>query len=292
MYVDVRFPAVPVAARELRILGPIQVEGARVPGGRPRALLALLLVARGELVPLDRVVDELWEGDGPRHARKAAHVVACRLRRVLGGDALRCECGGYRLRLPRGAVDADRFEALAQRAAGALARGDAAHAAALARQALALWRGPALADVAAERFAQPEIARLEELRFACLTTRIDADLACGRHAAVVGELEALVRAHPLREGLRAQQMLALYGAGRPADALAAYQDAYAALTSGLGVPPSPRLRAIETAILRHDLGAETHDAAAGEAAVKPAAARLAPCAPPALPLRFRPPVLR
>jgi DNA-binding SARP family transcriptional activator len=290
MYVDARFPAVPIAARELRILGPIEVDGGRVPGGRPRALLALLLVARGELVAFERVVDELWEGEGPRHARKAAHVVACRLRAALGGDALRCECGGYRLRLPRGALDADRFEALAQRAAAALAAGEAPGAAALARQALALWRGPALADVAGERFAQPEIARLEELRFACLSTRIDADLACGRHAAVVGELEALVLAHPLREGLRAQQMLALYGAGRAADALAAYHDAYAALTRGLGVPPSPRLRALEAAILRHDLDAAR--VPAGEAGVKPAAARLAPCAPPASPFRFRPPVLR
>jgi DNA-binding SARP family transcriptional activator len=245
----------PVAASELRILGPIEVAAARVPRGRPLALLALLLIGRGELVPLDRVVDELWEGKGPRHARKAAHVVASRLRSALGDGALRFECGGYRLRPAPGALDAERFEAQLAAGTAALARGDAEPAAAVLRRALGLWRGPALADVAGERFAQPEIARLEELRFACLSARIDADLACGRHAALVAELQALVHARPLCEGLRAQLMLALYRAGRPADALAAYREAYAALTGGLGVAPSPRLRALEAAILRHDVDA-------------------------------------
>jgi DNA-binding SARP family transcriptional activator len=277
----------------LRILGPIEIEGAeRVPRGRPLALLALLLVGRGDLVPLDRVVDELWAAAEPRHARKAAHVVASRLRRALGGGALRFESGGYRLGVAPEALDAGRFEALQRDGTAALARGEPGEAAAILRRALALWRGPALADVAGERFAQPEIARLEELRFACLSARIDADLGCGRHAALVGELEALVHAHPLREGLRAQQMLALYGAGRPADALAAYRDAYAALAGGLGVAPSPRLRALEAAILRHEVGG-------AEAEVKPHARKLAPCDGrgsertwPPIPVGFRPPVLR
>jgi DNA-binding SARP family transcriptional activator len=251
MYLGAPSPAVPAAP--LRILGPIEIDGARLRRGRPLALLALLVVARGDLIPLERVVDELWEGDGPRHARKAAHVVASRLRGALPAGALGFECGGYRLRLPTATLDAERFETLAQQGAAALAAGQACDAAGTLRRALALWRGPALADVANERFAQPEIARLEELRFACLSARIDADLACGRHAALIGELDALVRAHPLREGLRAQQMLALYRAGRPAEALSAYRDAYAALTAGVGVPPSPRLRALEAAILRHEV---------------------------------------
>jgi DNA-binding SARP family transcriptional activator len=237
----------------LRILGPIEIAGARVPRGRPLALLALLVIGRGHVIPLERVVDELWEGDGPQHARKAVHVVASRLRGALPGGALRFEGGGYRLLLPDGTLDADRFETLARQGTAQLAAGQAQPAAATLRRALALWHGPALADVAEERFAQPEIARLEELRFACRSARIDADLACGRHTAVLGELEALVRAHPLREGLRAQQMLALYRAGRQAEALGAYRDAYAALTARLGVAPSPRLRALEAAILRHDV---------------------------------------
>ena len=119
-------------------------------------------------------------------------------------------------------------------------RGEPQEAAATLRQALALWRGPALADVSQERFAQPEIARLEDLRLACLGDRVDADLACGRHAEIAGELEGLVRQHPLRERLRGQQMLALYRAGRQADALDAYRAAYAALVDGLGIEPSPR----------------------------------------------------
>jgi DNA-binding SARP family transcriptional activator len=251
MYLGSPSPTVPAAP--LRILGPIEIQGAQVCRGRPLALLALLVVARGDLITLERVVDELWEGDGPRHARKAAHVVASRLRSALPAGAVRFQCGGYRLCVPAGTLDADRFETLAQQGVAALARGEGLDAAAVLRRALALWRGPALADVAAERFAQPEIARLEELRFACLSARIDADLACGRHAALIGELEALVRSHPLREGLRGQQMLALYRAGRPAEALGAYRDAYVALTAGVGVPPSPRLRALEAAILRHEV---------------------------------------
>ena len=243
----------PVATRELRILGPIEVAGAHVPRGRPLALLALLVGARGALVPLDRIVDELWEAGAPRHARKAVQVVASRLRSALDDGMLRSECGGYRLRVPPGALDADRFEALLGRGAAALAGGRAPEAASILGRALALWRGPALADVAGERFAQPEIARLEELRLACLGARIDADLACGRHAALLGELDALVRAHPLHEGLRAQQMLALYRAGRQAEALAAYRSAYAMLAGELGVAPSPPLRGLEAAILRHEV---------------------------------------
>ena len=134
-----------------------------------------------------------------------------------------------------------------------MTRAEPWEAAATLRQALELWRGPALADVSHERFAAPEIARLEDLRLACLSDRVDADLACGRHAEVAGELEALVHQHPLRERLRGQQMLALYRSGRQADALDAYRGAYSALVDGLGIEPSPELRALEAAILRQDV---------------------------------------
>ncbi len=243
---------------QFRILGPIEVDleagrTAHVPRGRAISLLALLLVHRGEAVHLDRVVDELWEGAGPQNARNAVQVVASRLRAALGEDLVRSEGGGYAVRLPPGALDADRFEERLRLGREELARGDAWEAAATLREALALWRGPALADVAEEQFAQPEIARLDDLRLTCLSERVEADLACGRHAEVAGELEALVRAHPLRERLRGQLMLALYRGGRQADALAAYRDARRALVDGLGIEPSPDLRALEAAILRHEV---------------------------------------
>jgi DNA-binding SARP family transcriptional activator len=243
---------------QFRILGPIEVDsaegpGGRVPRGRTLSLLALLLVHRGAMVHVDRIVDELWEGAGPRHPKKAVHVVASRLRSALGEAVVLSAGGGYALRLDRGGLDAERFESLFARGREELTRGEPWEAAATLRHALALWRGPALADVSQERFAQPEIARLDDLRLACLGDRVDADLACGRHAEVAGELEALVRQHPLHERLRGQQMLALYRSGRQADALDAYRSAYSALVDGLGIEPSPELRALEAAILRQDV---------------------------------------
>jgi DNA-binding SARP family transcriptional activator len=242
---------------EVRILGPIEVElgdggSARVPRGRALSLLALLVVNRGAIVSLDRIVDELWQGEGPQNARNAVQVVASRLRAAVGDDALLSEARGYGVSVP---LDADRFEDAHRRGGEELARGEPEEAAATLADALALWRGPALVDVADEGFAQPEIARLEDLRLACLADRIDADLACGRHDEVAGELEALVRAYPLRERLRGQQMLALYRCGRQAEALEAYRAAYQALVDGLGIEPSPELRTLEAAILRHDVPA-------------------------------------
>ncbi len=245
---------------QFRILGPIEVAAAtgataRVPRGRTLSLLALLLLERGAVVHVDRALDELWEGERPRHGRKAVHVVASRLRSALGEGILRSEGVGYALRMAPGDLDADRFEALVRDGRAQLAAGEPWEAAAVLGGALELWRGPALADVADARFAQPEIARLEDLRLACVSDRIDAELACGRHAEVVGELEGLVREHPLRERLRGQQMLALYRAGRQAEALEAYRRAYEALVDGLGIEPSPDLRALEAAILRHEVPA-------------------------------------
>ena len=241
---------------QFRILGPIEVDladgrRARVPRGRPLSLLGLLLVRRGAATAVDRIVDELWEGDGPRHARNAVQLLASRLRGALGEGLVVYEGGGYALRV--GALDAEQFEERFALGREELASGEPWDAADTLRGAIELWRGPALADVADERFAQPEIARLDDLRLNCLSERIDADLACGRHAEVAGELDALVREHPLRERLRGQQMLALYRAGRQADALAAYRDARHALVDGLGIEPSPRLRELEAAILRQDV---------------------------------------
>ena len=245
---------------QFRILGPIEVDLAgntsgRVPRGRTLSFLALLLVHRGEIVHVDRVVDELWEGAGPKDARHAVHVVASRLRGALGDGVVISKGGGYAVRLAPGDLDAERFEGLFRRGRAELAQGEAWEAAATLRQALTIWRGPALADVSEERFAQPEIARLEDLRLACLGDRVDADLARGLHADLAGELEGLVREHPLHERLRAQQMLALYRAGRQADALAAYRSAYQELVDGLGIEPSPELRALEAAILRQEVPA-------------------------------------
>jgi DNA-binding SARP family transcriptional activator/class 3 adenylate cyclase len=244
---------------EFRILGPVEVESVSgrpvsVPRGRPLALLALLLLHRGAVVPLDRVVDELWPGDAPAHPQNAVQVVASRLRKALGDGVLVSKGGGYGLQLGDGALDAERFEELLRRGRDELAGGDPATAAETLREALAIWHGPALADVRGELFAQPEIARLEDLRLACISDRIDADVALGRHEDVVGELEALVAEHPLRERLRGQLMVAFYRSGRQADALAVYRDARRVLVDELGIEPSPELRELEQSILRQDPG--------------------------------------
>jgi DNA-binding SARP family transcriptional activator len=237
-----------------QILGPIQVGAERrVSRGRSLSLLALLLVHRGAIVHVDRALDALWEHERPRHGRKAIHVVASRLRSALGEGVLRSHGCGYALQLAPGELDADRFEGLVRRGRAELAAGEPRRAAETLGEALALWRGPALADVAGAGFAQPEIARLHDLRLATMSDRIDADLACGRHADAIPELEALVREHPLRERLRGQQMLALYRAGRRDEALEAYRDAYEALVDGLGIEPSPDLRSLESAIARDDV---------------------------------------
>ena len=243
-----------VVEPRFRILGPIQVgDGRRVSRGRPLSLLALLLVHRGAIVHVDRALDALWERDRPTHGRKAVHVVASRLRSALGEGVLRSHGCGYALEMAPGELDADRFEGLVRRGRAELDAGEPREAAATLGQALALWRGPALADVAGAGFAQPQIARLEDLRLACVSDRVDAELACGRHAEALAELDALVREHPLRERLRGQQMLALYRAGRQAEALAAYRDAHETLLDGLGIEPSPALRALESAIARDEV---------------------------------------
>ncbi len=221
-------------------------------GARQRAVLAILLVHRGEVVPVDRIVDELWGERAPETATKTVQVYVSRLRKALGEGALVTRGGGYALELGADELDVDRFERLAAEGRAAQERGDPGAAAESLRAALALWRGPPLADFTYESFAQNEIARLEEERLAALEDRVDADLALGRHAALVGELEGLAGQYPARERLRAQLMLALYRSGRQADALASYRDARRSLEEELGLEPGPELQRLERAILAQD----------------------------------------
>jgi DNA-binding SARP family transcriptional activator len=238
---------------DFRILGPLEVvDGGRVlplGGSRQRTLLALLLTRANEVVSTDRLIDELWGEQPPRTALNALHYHVSQLRKVLGGtDAIVTQDPGYLIRVGPNELDLLRFERLVDEAR----RAPPDLAARLLRDALGLWRGPALADLAGERFAQAEALRLEELRLGALEQRFEADLALGRHAELVGELEALVREHPLRERLRAQLMRALYSSGRQAEALTVYRDTRNLLVDELGIEPSPALQELEKAILRHD----------------------------------------
>ena len=245
------------------MLGPLEVRGEHGPVslGTPqqRALLAVLLLNANEVVSRDRLIDELWGESPPETAAKLVQVYVSRLRKALepdrasgGSDVLVTQTPGYLLTVGPDELDISRFELLAEAGQEALSRGAAGEAADLLREALALWRGPALADFVFESFAEAEVGRLEELQLAALEGRIHADLALGREAAVLGELEALVAEHPLRERLRAQLMRALYQAGRQAEALGAYREARRALTEELGIDPGRELRALHEAILRQD----------------------------------------
>ncbi len=237
---------------DFRVLGPLEVrDGERVVplgGAKQRAVLAVLLTRKGEVVSRDRLIDELWAGRPPRSAVSILQTYVSRLRKALGPEVLTTRAVGYAVDLRGHELDLVRFEALLDEERAA----PPADAARLLREALALWRGPALADFAYEPFAQAEIARLEELRLVALDRRITADLALDRQAEVIGELEGLVQRHPLRERLRALLMLALYRAGRQAEALSAYQDARRALVDELGIEPGSDLQELERAILRHD----------------------------------------
>jgi DNA-binding SARP family transcriptional activator len=241
---------------EFRILGPLEAwgEGGEVSlgGPKPRALLALLLLHPNEVVPADRLIDELWGEASPERAHAALRVNVSRLRQALPQGVLATRSPGYAIRVEPDQLDLHRFERLVDEGRSLLARGLAADASGRLRDALSLWRGPALSDFAYERFAQAAIARLEEIRLAAIELRIDADLALGRHGELVGELEALVREQPLRERLRGYLMTALYRSGRQAEALDAYQDARRTLADDLGIDPSAALQELERAILRQD----------------------------------------
>jgi DNA-binding SARP family transcriptional activator len=244
---------------DFRLLGPLEVvdNGHILPlgGAKQRALLASLLLRANEVVSTDRLIDEIWGEAPPPTAVKVVQVYVSQLRKVIepsGGHVILTQPPGYMARLEPGELDVHRFERLVDDGRAALASGRPDRASDLLREALDLWRGPALADFAHELFAQPAVARLEELRIAALEERAGADLALGRHAELVGELEALVAEHPLRERLREALMLALYRSGRQAEALEAYQDARRALVEELGINPGTSLQELERAILRHD----------------------------------------
>ncbi len=241
---------------EFRLLGPVEVVDGSEPlalgGARPRRLLALLLLTPNEVVSVDRLIEGIWEESPPASAPGAVQVHVHALRKALGADRIVTRDPGYLLRIDGDELDVARFERLASEGRRELAAGGAEHAARLLGEALSIWRGDVLADQRYATFAQPQIQRLEDARLAVLEARIEADLQLGRQSDLVGELEALVAEHPLRERLRAQLMLALYRSGRQADALAAYQDARSALVDALGIDPSPELRELERAILRQD----------------------------------------
>jgi predicted ATPase/DNA-binding SARP family transcriptional activator len=242
------------------ILGPLEVRDAGgqplpVGGARLRSLLIRLAIAEGGAVPADRLAADLWPGRGPADAANAVQALVSRLRAAAGRDVVEHGPAGYRLTVPRGEIDAAVFERLVGDGRARLASGEHAAAAGLLRGALGLWRGAALADVADAPFAAGAIARLSELRLAATEDRIDADLALGRGAALVPEVEQLATEHPLRERLRGQLMRALYAAGRQADALGVYEETRRALAGALGVDPSPELSAVHLAILRAELPA-------------------------------------
>src|SRR3954468_6258879 len=237
---------------EFRILGPLEVveDGRPVPldRHRMRALLAFLLLRANEPVSADRLIDEVWGPDPPKTASASLQNYVSRLRKAIGPEAILSQATGYVLRVDPESFDLAKFERLTSEARGA----DGADRAKKLRAALALWRGPALDDLAFEPFARDQVGRLEEARLAALEDCIDAELELGHDAVLVGELEELVEEHPLRERFRAQLMRALYRAGRQADALAAFQAAREVLTEELGLEPGEELRVLQQAILRQD----------------------------------------
>src|SRR5215211_5825815 len=274
---------------EFRLLGPLEVAGAdgalELGGAKQRALLAMLLLHAGEVVSTDRLIDTLWGASPPVTAGKSIQVYVSRLRKALPDDErLVTRPPGYVLYVEPDELDLARFEQLVAEAREAPPE----PAASRLSEALSLWRGPPLADLAYEQFAQPEIARLEEMRLAAVEQRIEADLALGRHAELVAELETLAGHHAFRERFRHQLMLALYRSDRQADALDAYQRARRELAEGLGLEPSESLKRLEGAILRQDPelalppAAVRADAAPAPVAAAPEPARAVLVAPSAL----------
>ena len=258
---------------EYRVLGSFEVrDGGRLVelgGEKPRALLAILLLYRNQVVSVDRLIDELWGAAPPASAVRTLHGYVSRLRKALngngasaaspdgfgqgsGGGALVTSGRGYVLRVAAGELDLERFRELVERGRDSLAAGSLEQAAEVLGEALGVWRGPPLADFAYEPFAQATIARLEELHLAAIEERVEADLGLGRARELVVELRDLAVRHPLQERLRGQLMLALYRSGRQAEALEAYQDFRRTLSEELGLEPGPGLQQLELAILSRD----------------------------------------
>jgi DNA-binding SARP family transcriptional activator len=238
------------------LLGPLEVvrDGETIDLGpaKQRAVLAILLLSAGRAVSTDELVEQLWPTKAPGQPNTAIQGYVSGLRKLLGADAIDTVAGGYSLKAAADQVDLHRFERLFADGHTQLVDGDHAQAAATCREALELWRGRPLADFVYESFGQQAINRLDELRLACLEERIEADLACGRDSELIGELEALIEEHPLRERLRGQLMLALYRSGRQAEALEAYQNIRRMLVDELGIEPGPELQQLEREILMQD----------------------------------------
>ena len=253
---------------QARILGSFQLDegGRRIPlgGVRQRAVFVSLLLHANEVVPSEQILTDLWGEDVPPSAANSLQAAISRLRRVLPPGRLITKGAGYLLRVFPEELDASQFERLVSEGRESLTAGAAEQAARILRQALSLWQGPALADCRYEPFAQAEIVRLEELHLTCLEERVEADLALGRASVLVAELRQLVSEHPVRERLRGQLMLALYRDGRQAEALEIYREFRNVLRDELGLEPSPQLRELETAILRHDSLAPPVSAVTGE----------------------------
>jgi DNA-binding SARP family transcriptional activator/class 3 adenylate cyclase/tetratricopeptide (TPR) repeat protein len=227
---------------EFRILGPFEViangQALDLGGQKQRTLLATLLIEANRVVSAARLIKNVWEDEPPETAQKAVQVYVSHARKLLGRERLETKPAGYVLHVDEGELDVSRFVSLAE--GGSY------------DEALALWRGPALCDFAAHRFAQAEIARLDELRVSCIEARIDRGLVQGRHLSLAGELDSLVREYPLRERLRGQLMLALYRSGRQAEALDACRSGRHLLVEELGLEPGEALKNLERAILSHD----------------------------------------
>jgi DNA-binding SARP family transcriptional activator len=269
---------------EFGVLGPLQVrsDGRPVPVGAPmqRALLAALLLHANQVVSVEQLIDYLWDQTPPPSARTTLQNYILRLRRLLperperaGGQLLVTTAPGYLLQLRPGELDLDRFQRLVTDARASTIQGELERAAGLLRDALALWRGQPLCDVASEPLRRLHLPRLEEQRLGAVEARIDAELGLGLHAELTGELHGLVDEQPLRERFRAQLMLALYRCGRQAEALEVYRSTWRLLSDELGVQPGPDLRRLEQAILREDASL---DLPAGVAAGHPPAATISP----------------
>jgi DNA-binding SARP family transcriptional activator/DNA-binding beta-propeller fold protein YncE len=261
---------------EFRILGPLEVldEGKPVALGtlKERLVLAVLLLHANEFVSRERLIDELWGESPPPTARKAVNVYISKLRHTLtrdGHDPIATASGGYRLQVDEADFDAARMQQLLDDARAAVSKGELEDAATRFREALALWRGATLAGLQPESRGRDEVAQLDELRLTALMDRIDCDLALGQHEHALVQLNVLVREHPLRERLRAQQMLALYRADRQVEALEAFAETRRTLVDDLGIEPSEALQRLQQAILRHDPSLETPEGTAALNGLEP-----------------------
>jgi DNA-binding SARP family transcriptional activator len=240
-------------ALEFRVLGPFVVHAGRhaveLGGLKPRMLLALLLLRPNERISISQLVDSLWGEKPPASARNALQVYVSRIRKAISAERVVATGGGYRLHVAPGELDLAQFRGLVDRGRRARLAGNLEVASATLREALELWRGPALEDLRANDALEAEALRIEDERLSAFEERVDADLDLGRHRELVPELEALAEEAPLRERLIGQSMLALYRSGRQADALRVFGVARRRLVDELGIEPGPELRELQRAIL-------------------------------------------